>query len=190
MDDYSTDSDSAGEQETKPGSPQGTSRLSHSGQGLQGRKLQLGYGGGVQGAGVSFRTPEQEAAEDARRMRLFRGMQATVVLSVLSAALMITVAIVEANAASGCSVEGAVTRTEHFELTVDTMIGLQLLSVRCKPVGLPRMPGQALLSAAACCTWWCIHADIALWSPSAARRRLLPAASPCCATRRRRGDLS
>ena len=129
-DDYWTDSDSAGEQDAGPNSPQGSRGPLQPGQGLQGRKLQLGYGGGVQGAGASFRTPEQEAAEDARRMRLFRGMQATVVLAVLSAAVMITLAVIEENAAVSCSVGGAATRTEEITLTVDTTLGLQTLTVR------------------------------------------------------------
>lgn len=127
VDAHSTESDSAGEQETGPDS----TRPLQSGQGLEGRKLQLGYGGGMQGAGRSFRTPEQEAAEDARRMRLFRGMQATVVLVVLSTAVMVALAIIEENAAVGCAVETAVTRTEEIPLTVDTALGLRTLTVRC-----------------------------------------------------------
>ena len=92
--------------------------------------MQLGYGGGVQGAGASFRTPEQEAAEDARRMRLFRGLQATAMVAVLSTAVMITLAVIEENAAVGCSVDAAATRSEEFTLTVDTTLGLQTLTVR------------------------------------------------------------
>ena len=60
--DCSTESDdSADEQETTPGAPQSGGSASSPGRGLQGRKLQMGYGGGVQGGGASFRTPEQEA---------------------------------------------------------------------------------------------------------------------------------
>ena len=127
VDNCSTDSDSAGEQEIGPNSPQG-GRASQSG--LEGRKLQLGYGGSIQGAGASFRTPEQEAAEDARRMRVFRGIQASVVLALLSTAVMVTLAIIEGNAAAGCSAEAAVTRADDFTLTVDTTLGLRTLTVR------------------------------------------------------------
>ncbi len=130
---YSTESDSAGEEDPGPSFQQGSSGPVQPGRGLEGRKLQLSYGGGVQGAGASFRTPEQEAAEDARRMRLFRGMQATVIMAMLSAAVIVTAAIIEGNAAVGCSVDAVVTRTDEFMLTIDTTLGLNGLTVRCTP---------------------------------------------------------
>ena len=94
--------------------------------GPEGRKLQLGgYGGpGPGGTGVSFRTPEQEAEEDARRMRLLRGMQATVVLGLLLAVAAAVVAVVEGSAASGCSASPAAQRSDDSTHTIDTRVGL------------------------------------------------------------------
>ena len=132
--DDTTESDESDEAEAEMISP-GSSRQRGAGaapggsgkKGLEGRKLRLGLGGAPAGTGASFRTPEEEAAEDARRMRLFRGMQATVVMVVLATAVMVSLSIIEVSAASGCSVDAVLehTRVDPFTLTIDTRHGLK-----------------------------------------------------------------